>query len=69
METKTKLNGKFLLECNNMPIIDEVGDAINRRLRAIPFKTSAIEIDEYNALSAEDKMSGKYLIKNVYYII
>ena len=51
-----------------MPIIDEVGDAINRRLRAIPFKTSAIEIDEYNAISEEDKTSGKFLIKNVYYI-
>ena len=67
-DTKTKLNGTFLLECNNMPIIDEVGDAINRRLRAIPFKTSAIEDYEYDALSEEDKASGKYLIKNVYYI-
>ena len=67
-DTKTKLNGTFLLECNNMPIIDEVGDAINRRLRAVPFKTSALEIDEFNALSEEDKASGKYLIKDVYYI-
>lgn len=66
--TETKLNGTFLLECNGMPIIDEVGDAINRRLRAIPFKTSALEEDEYNSLSEEDKASGKYLIKNVYYI-
>ena len=67
-ETKTLLNGTFLLECNDMPIIDEVGDAISRRLRAIPFKTSALEQSDFDNLTETEKQSGKYLLKNVFYI-
>lgn len=67
-ETKTLLNGTFLLECNDMPIIDEVGDAISRRLRAIPFKTSALEQSDFDNLTETEKQSGKYLLKNVSYI-
>lgn len=43
----------LMLECNELPQIDEVSEAINRRLRIIPFISRFVTEEQYN--SVEDK--------------
>ena len=57
----------LFLECNDLPFIDETGDAITRRFRVIPFKTSAITQSSFDLLPIEEQQSGKYIIQNPFY--
>jgi len=54
-------------EANDVPDFDEVNEAMNRRVRASVFVTVAKEKHEYAALTDDEKKSGKYTEKNVYY--
>jgi phage/plasmid-associated DNA primase len=66
--TETKLALSLLMECNDMPIIDETGGGVGRRLVAVPFVLKALEEKDFNNLSEEDKISGKYALQNTEYI-
>jgi len=52
-DTKTKMNNTMALEANTIPHTNEVGRAVERRLRIVPFLTNAIDKKDYDAL--EDK--------------
>jgi len=66
--TETKLNLTLIMECNEMPQIDETTGGVGRRVIAVPFVLNALEEKEYNNLSIEDKASGKYALQNTEYI-
>ena len=55
----------FIMECNDIPKLDEVNEAIERRLIRINFPKSFITEDDYNNLDDSDKKN--YGIKNSYY--
>lgn len=67
-DTETKLSITLIMECNEMPIIDETGGGVGRRLVAAPFELQALEAKDYNNLSETDKNSGKYALQNTEYI-
>ena len=52
-DCKTNLTLTVVMECNELPALDEVGGGVERRVRAIPFESRFVELDVYNAL--EDK--------------
>lgn len=62
-DTRTKANNTMCLEANTIPHTNEVGRAVERRLRIVPFLTNAIEKTDYDLL--EDKTN--YCIKDVSY--
>jgi len=66
--TETMLNITLIMECNDMPIIDETGGGVGRRLVAVPFVLNALEEKDFNALSEQDKICGKYALQNTEYI-
>ena len=53
------------IECNTKPPMDEVLDAVIRRLRVIPFITKSVEQAEYDALAVNDRVNVN--VKNTYY--
>ena len=55
----------FIMECNDIPKLDEVNEAIERRLIRINFPKSFITEDDYNNLDESEKIN--YGIKNSYY--
>jgi phage/plasmid-associated DNA primase len=67
-DTVTKLSITLIMECNEMPIIDETGGGIGRRLNTIPFELKALEAKDYDNLTETDKNSGKYALQNTEYI-
>jgi phage/plasmid-associated DNA primase len=50
-ECKTSLNLTLFLECNELPLLDEVGNAVERRIRAIEFSSRFISRDKYDELT------------------
>ena len=59
----TELNMTLEMECNTFPKLDEVGSAVERRIRAIPFKTNFVEEIKYDLL--EDK-TGYGILNTLY---
>jgi hypothetical protein len=57
----------IVCEGNDIPDFDEVNQAVNRRVRASVFETVAIDKSDYDKLDEDDKICGKYTIKNPYY--
>jgi P4 family phage/plasmid primase-like protien len=55
----------FIMECNDIPKLDEVNEAIERRLIRIIFPKSFISEDDYNKLDESEKVN--YGVKNSYY--
>jgi phage/plasmid-associated DNA primase len=53
------------MEANTIPDFDEVNDAMDRRVRAVPFESKAVDEDTYNALDPE--MRQNIFIANPYY--
>jgi P4 family phage/plasmid primase-like protien len=47
------LNLTFVIEANEIPSVDEVNDAVNRRMRVIPFESKCVSKEDYELL--EDK--------------
>ena len=54
-KTTTDLQCTLIMECNNKPNLDEVGEAIERRLIEIPFKIKYSSQEDYDTLSEEVK--------------
>jgi P4 family phage/plasmid primase-like protien len=48
--TKTVLNLTLVMECNELPKLDEVGGGIQRRLEAIPFNARFVDRDTFDSL-------------------
>ena len=59
----TKLNLTLVMECNELPPLDDVGGGVERRIRAVPFTSKAVASDTYNALI--DKTG--YILANPFY--
>jgi phage/plasmid-associated DNA primase len=62
-DTHTNMNNTLVLEANIIPHTNEVGNSVARRLRIIPFLTTAIEKADFDAL--ENKTN--YCIKSSEY--
>lgn len=56
----------IVCEGNDIPDFDEVNQAMNRRVRATIFESIAIEKEDYDRLSIEEKQN--YCVKNSHYI-
>ncbi len=50
------LKNTLFMECNELPLIDEVNDAINRRIRVIPFISKFVTKDVYDLLEDKDNV-------------
>ena len=61
--TSKKICATFVMECNVKPRLDEVNAAVIRRIRVIPFTTTAIDKRDYDLL--EDKTG--YVVKVSHY--
>lgn len=64
-DTTTHLNMTFILECNDKPKLNEVNDALSRRILDIPFKSKFVNKEDYNKLDEEDKQQVDII--NTYY--
>jgi phage/plasmid-associated DNA primase len=64
-DTKTNLNLTFILECNEEPKLNEVNDALSRRILDIPFKNRFVDKDIYDTLDDEEKKTT-FLINKFY---
>ena len=53
--TKVNLNLSFVMECNDKPKLDEINDAMSRRILDIPFKNRFVDQYVYDELDEEDK--------------
>jgi phage/plasmid-associated DNA primase len=53
----------LMMECNELPLLDEVNDAIQRRIRGIPFISKFVSQETYDEL--EDKTN--IFVGDVYY--
>jgi len=49
-DTNTILQATFVMECNTLPLLDEVNPAIIRRIRAVKFNSVAVTKEEYDSL-------------------
>jgi len=58
-----KLTNTTLIEANEIPAVDEVNDAVSRRIRTIPFLSRYVEQSVYDSL--EDKTN--VFVANSYY--
>jgi phage/plasmid-associated DNA primase len=56
-DTKTELTLTLCIECNEKPMLDEVIQAIVRRVRVIPFITQSIEKEEYDKLPESERVN------------
>ena len=64
-KTITTMVNTTVMEANTIPDFDEVNDAMDRRVRAIPFESKAVDEDTYNALDVD--MRQNIFIANPYY--
>lgn len=64
-DTKVNLKLTLILECNEKPKLNEVNDALGRRILDIPFKNSFVEKYEYDELDDTDKIHT--FLKNPFY--
>ena len=64
-DTKVNLKLTFLLECNDKPKLNEVNDALSRRILDIPFKNKFVDQQAYNELDEKEKETT-FLINSYY---
>ena len=64
-DTKILLNNTFILECNEKPKLNEVNDAMSRRIIDIPFKNRFVDKHIYDTLDEEEKKTT-FLINKFY---
>jgi phage/plasmid-associated DNA primase len=62
---KIVLSLSLVIECNTLLKVDEINEAITRRVRVIPFKSKFITEDKYNELDETEKLG--YYVGNAYY--
>jgi len=65
--TETRLKLTLVMECNDLPQLDETGDAIAGRINVTPFKSRFLLEHIYNDLTEEEKESGLCHLANPYY--
>jgi P4 family phage/plasmid primase-like protien len=64
-DTKTMLKCTLILECNEKPRLNEVNDAVARRIIDVPFKSTFVDKDIYEKL--KDNQKENIFIVNPYY--
>ena len=64
-DTKVNLSLTMILECNDKPKLNEVNDALGRRIIDIPFKNKFVDKLVYDELDETDKLTT--FITNSYY--
>jgi P4 family phage/plasmid primase-like protien len=64
-KTDTNLYLTFIMECNDKPKLDEVNDALARRILDVPFKNKFVDKKTYDELDEDDKKST-FLINSEY---
>ena len=64
-DTKVNLKLTFVLECNDKPKLNEVNDALSRRILDIPFKNKFVDQQTYNELDEKEKETT-FLINSYY---
>ena len=64
-DTTVNLKLTFLLECNDKPKLNEVNDALSRRILDIPFKNKFVDKKEYDELNENEKQTT-FLINSYY---
>jgi P4 family phage/plasmid primase-like protien len=62
-----KLNLTLMVECNELPKIDEVNDAIIRRVSVIPFTSKFVDSSLYNELGQDEITNNNIFIGNNFY--
>ena len=63
-DTETRLKLTLLMECNELPKLDESGDAMARRLDVTPFDARFMNINRYEELSEDEIATGLYHIED-----
>ncbi len=66
-DTVTRLKCSLLGEFNDLPALDEAGDAMGRRLIVIPFNSMFLNHSRFDNLSYEDKSSGNFHLANPHF--
>jgi len=66
-DTVTRLKLTLVMECNDLPQLDESGDAMARRIDVSPFESRFMTYDRYNELTEEELATGKYHLANPIY--
>ena len=67
-DTETRLKGTLLGEFNDLPPLDESGDAMGRRLMVQAFLSRFLTHAQYDTLDEEHKQTGLYHLANPYYV-
>lgn len=65
--TTTLLKLTFCMECNDLPQLDESGDAMARRIDVTPFDSMFMNSHLYEGLTNEEKATGKFHLANPLY--
>lgn len=66
-DTKTNLHLTLMLECNAMPKLDEVNDAIQRRIVVVPFVMKFVDETVWNAHDEASRVANNMVLGNSYY--
>jgi len=66
-ECEIKLKLSLFLECNELPKMDEVNDAIIRRVRVIPFTSKFVDESTFETLEAEEIKNSNVFLGNTFY--
>ena len=66
-ECEVKLTASLFIECNELPKMDEVNDAIIRRVRVIPFTSKFVDAGVYNSMDSSDITNNNVFVGNTFY--
>jgi len=62
-----KLNLSLFIEANELPKMDEVNDAIIRRVRVVPFTSKFVDESTYNQIEKEEIAKNNIFIGNTFF--
>ena len=66
-DTYTRLVPTLVMECNDLPQLDESGDAIGRRIDVTPFDSKFLTETKWENRTEEEKQSGNIFKADPYY--
>jgi|SaaInlStandDraft_5_1057022.scaffolds.fasta_scaffold06661_3 phage/plasmid-associated DNA primase len=61
------INMSLIMECNDLPRLDETNEATSRRIRAIPFNSIGVDKDTFDKYTSEEIDDNNYFVINPYY--
>lgn len=67
-DTETRIKCTLLGEFNDLPQLDESGDAMGRRLMVQAFLSRFLTHAQYDSLNEDQKQTGLYHLANPYYV-